>query len=67
MHLITSDRKKMGHLEEVMFRKRTMKLYLPTKVLTWDRKLFVEKGAACLNDANYLIQCSCRSSKVWYQ
>ncbi len=31
MHLITSDRKKMGHLDEVRFKKGTMKLYLPTE------------------------------------
>lgn len=31
MHLITSDRQKMGHLDEVLFRKGTMKLYLPTE------------------------------------
>lgn len=29
MHLITTDRKKMGHLDEVVFEKGTMKLYLP--------------------------------------
>jgi len=29
MHLITSDRQKMGHLDEVLFKKGTMKLYLP--------------------------------------
>jgi len=29
MHLITSDRKKMGHLDEVLFKKGTMRLYLP--------------------------------------
>ena len=29
MHLITSDRQKMGHLDEVFFKKGTMKLYLP--------------------------------------
>jgi acetolactate decarboxylase len=29
MHLITSDRQKMGHLDEVSFKKGTMKLYLP--------------------------------------
>lgn len=31
MHLITTDRKKMGHLDEVLFEKGTMKLYLPTE------------------------------------
>jgi acetolactate decarboxylase len=31
MHLITADRKKMGHLDEVLFKKRTIKLYLPTE------------------------------------
>jgi acetolactate decarboxylase len=31
MHLITADRQKMGHLDEVLFKKRTMKLYLPTE------------------------------------
>ncbi len=30
MHLITSNRKKMGHLDEVLFKKGTMKIYLPT-------------------------------------
>ena len=29
MHLITADRKKMGHLDEVMFKKGSMRLYLP--------------------------------------
>lgn len=29
MHLITADRKKMGHLDEVLFKKGSMKLYLP--------------------------------------
>ena len=29
IHLITSDKKKMGHLEEAVFRKGTMTLYLP--------------------------------------
>ena len=29
MHLITSDRKKMGHLDQVLFQKGTIKLYLP--------------------------------------
>lgn len=31
MHLITADRQKMGHLEEVLFKKGTMELYLPTE------------------------------------
>lgn len=31
MHLITSDRQKMGHLDKVVFEKGTMKLYLPTE------------------------------------
>lgn len=31
MHLITTNRQKMGHLDEVLFKKGTMKLYLPTK------------------------------------
>jgi acetolactate decarboxylase len=31
MHLITADRKKMGHLDEVLFKKGTIKLYLPTE------------------------------------
>lgn len=31
MHLITPDRKKMGHLDEVLFKKGTMKLYLPAE------------------------------------
>lgn len=31
MHLITSDRKKMGHLDEMRFKRGTMKLYLPTE------------------------------------
>lgn len=30
MYLMTTDKQKMGHLDEVMFKKRTMKLYLPT-------------------------------------
>lgn len=30
MHLITADRQKMGHLDEALFQKGTMKLYLPT-------------------------------------
>jgi acetolactate decarboxylase len=29
MHLVTADRKQMGHLDEVLFRKGSMKLYLP--------------------------------------
>lgn len=29
MHLMTSDRQKMGHLDEVTFKKGAMKLYLP--------------------------------------
>ncbi len=31
MHLITADRQKMGHLDEVLFKKGSMKLYLPTE------------------------------------
>lgn len=31
MHLMTTDRQKMGHLDEVLFKKGTMKLYLPTE------------------------------------
>ncbi|MFM1893580.1 MAG: hypothetical protein RIQ90_746 [Bacteroidota bacterium] len=31
MHLITTDRQKMGHLDEVLFKKGTMKLFLPTE------------------------------------
>jgi len=31
MHLITADRQKMGHLDEVLLKKGTMKLYLPTE------------------------------------
>ena len=31
MHLISTDRKKMGHLDEVLFKKGTMTLYLPTE------------------------------------
>jgi len=31
MHLITTDRQKMGHLDEVLLKKRTMKLYLPAE------------------------------------
>ena len=30
MHLITSDRNKMGHLDEVLFKQGSMKLYLPS-------------------------------------
>ena len=30
MHLISTDRQKMGHLDKVLFKKGTMKLYLPT-------------------------------------
>jgi len=30
MHLITADRQKMGHLDEILFKKGTVKLYLPT-------------------------------------
>lgn len=29
IHLMTSDKQKMGHLDEAVFRKGTMKLYLP--------------------------------------
>lgn len=29
MHLITADRQKMGHLDDVLFKKGTMKLFLP--------------------------------------
>lgn len=29
MHLITTDKQKMGHLDEVLFKKGTMKLFLP--------------------------------------
>jgi acetolactate decarboxylase len=29
MHLMTTNRQKMGHLDEVLFKKGTMKLYLP--------------------------------------
>ncbi len=29
MHLMTKDKQKMGHLDEVLFKKGTMKLYLP--------------------------------------
>ena len=31
MHLITTNRQKMGHLDAVLFKKGTMKLYLPTE------------------------------------
>jgi len=31
LHLMTTDRQKMGHLDEVLFKKGTMKLYLPTE------------------------------------
>jgi len=31
MHLITSKRQKMGHLDAALFKKGTMKLYLPTE------------------------------------
>lgn len=31
MHLMTIDLQKMGHLDEVLFKKGTMKLYLPTE------------------------------------
>jgi acetolactate decarboxylase len=31
MHLITTDKQKMGHLDKVLFKKGTMKLYLPAK------------------------------------
>lgn len=31
MHLTTSDRQKMGHLDEVLFTKENVKLYLPTE------------------------------------
>ncbi len=31
MHLMTTNRQKMGHLDEVLFKKGTMKLYLPTE------------------------------------
>lgn len=31
MHLITKERQKMGHLDEVLFKKGTMKLYLPAE------------------------------------
>jgi acetolactate decarboxylase len=29
MHLMTTDQQKMGHLDEALFKKGTMKLYLP--------------------------------------
>jgi acetolactate decarboxylase len=31
MHLMTTDRQKMGHLDDVFFKKGTLKLYLPTE------------------------------------
>jgi len=31
VELITKDESKMGHLDEVLFKKGTMKLYLPAK------------------------------------
>jgi acetolactate decarboxylase len=31
MHLITKDRQKMGHLDKVLFKKGSMKLYMPTE------------------------------------
>jgi acetolactate decarboxylase len=31
MHLMTSDQQKMGHLDEVLFKKGTIKLYLPAE------------------------------------
>lgn len=31
MHLMTTDKQKMGHLDKVLFKKGTMKLYLPTE------------------------------------
>ncbi len=31
MHLITTDREKMGHLDSVLFKKGTMKIYLPAE------------------------------------
>lgn len=31
MHLITADRQKMGHLDSVLFKPRSMKLYLPAE------------------------------------
>ena len=30
MHILTKDKKQMGHLDEVLFKKGAMKLYLPT-------------------------------------
>jgi acetolactate decarboxylase len=32
IHLITDDKQKMGHLEELMIKKGTAKLYLPTQI-----------------------------------
>ena len=32
MHLITVDRKKMGHLDEVLFKKGTISLFLPEQL-----------------------------------
>lgn len=31
MHLLTTDRQKMGHLDKVLFKRGTMKLYLPAE------------------------------------
>jgi acetolactate decarboxylase len=31
MHLINKDRQKMGHLDKVLFKKGSMKLYMPTE------------------------------------
>lgn len=31
MHLMTANKQKMGHLDEVLFKKGTMKLYIPTE------------------------------------
>lgn len=31
LHLISTDRQKMGHLDEVLFKKGTVRLYLPTE------------------------------------
>lgn len=31
MHLMTTDQQKMGHLDEVLFKKGTMKLFLPAE------------------------------------
>lgn len=31
LHLMTTDKRKMGHLDEAVFKKGTMKLYLPTE------------------------------------